>query len=219
MSDTPTKQPLGLGDLVERRTVAPGAPVALVIEDDPDGLRVAGAMLGHLGYAVRAASTPDQAIHLLMDDTPDLLLVDVCLPMMDGISLIRLVRRMRDLSGVPLVAASGVYDPQGEVRQALSQQGVYSFLGKPYTVAGLREAVDFAKSAALKQGKKPAGTMKPGGLWDDESAENHDERADRESRGRRRGAPKALPASPEFKRQADEEWAQRDGRPDSTTNK
>ena len=219
MSVPPKKQARGLGDLVERRAVGPGAPVALVIEDDPDGLQIAGAMLAHLGYAIRAASTPDEAIHLLMDDSPDLLLVDVCLPMMDGISLIKLVRRMRDLSGVPLVAASGVYDAQGEVRQALAQLGVYSFLGKPYTLAGLREAVDFAKSSALKQGVPSPGTMKPGGLWEEESTENRGERAEREARGRRRGAPKALPASPGFKAQAAEEWSRRANKPGTNSNK
>ncbi len=219
MSDTPTKQAPGLGDLVERRTVAPGSPVALVIEDDPDGLRIAGAMLGHLGYAIRAANTPDQAIHLLMDDAPDLLLIDVCLPMMDGISLIKLVRRMRDLTGVPLIAASGVYDANGDVRHALAQLGVYSFLGKPYTVASLREAVDFAKSTALKQAPPTPGTMKPGGLWENEATGDHEERTEREARGRRRGAPKALPASPEFKAQADEEWAQRTKEPGSNNDK
>jgi CheY-like chemotaxis protein len=219
MSDTPTNQTPALGDLVERRAVAPGSPVALIIEDDPDGLRIAGAMLAHLGYAIRAASTPDQAIHLLMDDAPDLLLVDVCLPMMDGISLIKLVRRMRDLSGVPLVAASGIYDANGDVRHALAQLGVYAFLGKPYTVASLREAVDFAKSAALKQAPPRPGTMKPGGLWENEASDDHDERTEREARGRQRSAPKALPASPEFKAQADLEWAQKEKDTDSTSNK
>jgi DNA-binding response OmpR family regulator len=133
-----------------------------------------------------------------MADAPDLLLVDVCLPMMDGISLIKVVRRMRDLSGVPLVAASGVYDAHGEVRQALARLGVYAFLSKPYTVASLHEAVDFAKSAALRQAPPTAGTMKSGGLWEDEDAEDRAERRDRESLARERGMPRALPASPGF---------------------
>lgn len=219
MSDNPTKASPALGDLAERRAVAPGSPVALVIEDDPDCLHIAGAMLAHLGYAIRGASTPDQAIHLLMDDAPDLLLVDVCLPMMDGISLVKLVRRMRDLSGVPLVAASGIYDTQGEVRQALAQLGVYSFLSKPYTVGSLREAVDFAKSTALAQGPLRPGTMMPGELWANEAIDDRDERTEREATGRRRGAPKALPASPEFKTQADEDWARRAKERDSNKGK
>jgi CheY-like chemotaxis protein len=200
MVDEKSSATLPLGDLVERRAVGEGAPVAMVIEDDPDSLRIAGAMLAHLGYAVRAARTPDEAIHLLMDDAPDLLLVDVCLPMMDGISLIKLVRRMRDLSGVPLVAASGVYDADGAIRDALAQLGVYAFLGKPYTVTSLHEAVDFAKSAALRQSPPPVGTMKAGGLWEDEEADDRAERREREASARERGAPKALPASPDFKK-------------------
>jgi CheY-like chemotaxis protein len=199
MVDRKSSAELALGDLVERRAVGEGAPVALVIEDDPDSLRTAGAMLGHLGYAVRAASTPDEAIHLLMEDAPDLLLVDVCLPMMDGISLIKLVRRIRDLNGVPLVAASGVYDAQSEVRQALARLGVYAFLGKPYTVTSLHEAVDFAKSAALRQAPPPVGTMKAGGLWEDEDADDRAERREREALAREHGLPRALPASPGFK--------------------
>jgi len=204
MSDkkTNTKPGPELGDLVERRKVSKGSPVALVIDDNPDCLRIARAMLAHLGYAARAASTPDEAIHLLMDDAPALLVVDICLPMMDGISLIKLVRRMRDLNGVPLVALSGVYPSKGQVQQALAAQGIYAFLSKPYTVASLRQAVDFAKSAALRQGSPPACTMEPGGLWDAEDAADRVEREAREHEARRRGAPRALPASPRVKKKA-----------------
>ena len=193
-----------MGDLLERRQVGKGAPVALVVEDDPAGLRMAGAMLAHLGYGIRAAATPDEAMHLLMEDAPALLLVDLCLPMMDGITLIRLARGLRDLRGVPVVSASGVYDHRGEVQQLLAREGVYSFLQKPYTLTSLREAVDYAKGAALRQGAPPPCTMTPGGLWDSEDAEDLEERSARESSARRRGAPRALPASPQFTQAAGE---------------
>jgi CheY-like chemotaxis protein len=199
-----TQNKSGMGDLLERRQVGKGAPVALVVEDDPAGLRMAGAMLAHLGYGIRAAATPDDAMHLLMADAPALLVVDLCLPMMDGITLIRLARGIRDLRGVPVVSASGVYDHRGEVQQLLAREGVYSFLQKPYTLTSLREAVDFAKGAALRQGVPPPCTMTPGGLWDSEDAEDLEERNARESSARRRGAPRALPASPQFTQAAGE---------------
>lgn len=198
-----------LGDLPQHRSVAKGAPVALVLEDDPDSLQIAGTMLGHLGYGVRAAVTPDDAMHILMDDAPALLVVDLCLPMMDGISFIKLVRRMRDLAGVPMIAATGVYDYSGTLTKALAEQGVYSFLSKPYTVAGLREAIDYARTAALRQGPPPECTMLPGGLWEDEEADLRDERHAREAASRKRGLPKALPASDSFRRSAEKSQSQR----------
>jgi len=198
-----------LGDLPSRRDVAAGAPVALVVEDDPDSLRIAGTMLAHLGYGVRAASTPDEAMHALMEDAPALLVVDLCLPVMDGISLVKLVRRMRDLCGVPMVAVSGIYDHSGRVGKALAEQGVYSFLAKPYTVGSLREAVDFARATALRQGPPPPCTMKAGGLFDKEDAEQLRDRKAREATGRTRGAPKALPASQKFEQSAHRQEEQR----------
>ena len=201
----------GLGDLVERRRVADSAPVALVIDDDPESRKLAAAMLAHLGFAARAAGTPDDAMHILMDETPAIMLVDLCLPMMDGISLIRLVRGMRDLKGVPMVALSGVYPNDGPVRRALGEQGIYAFLSKPFTVAELREASDFSRSAALRQGSPPPCTMKPGGIWDAEEAEERAERLAREAAGRERGAPRALPASPEFSSARRREQSQRRG--------
>ncbi|MEE2828495.1 MAG: response regulator [Myxococcota bacterium] len=186
----------GLGDLPKHSEVAAGGPVALVIEDDPDSMRIAGSMLTHLGYAVRAVGHPNEALHLLMDSSPALMLVDLCLPVMDGVSFIQMVRRMRDLRGLPILAASAVYPFQGKLTRVLAEQGVYAFLPKPYTVASLREAIDFARATALRHGTAPECTMEPGGLFDKEDEELRRARQAREEAARRRGLPKALPPSP-----------------------
>ena len=84
-----------------------GRETVLVVDDEPSILRLAGRMLGELGYRVLAASTPGQAVALARHhaDPIDVLLTDVVMPEMNGHDLID---RMRGLyPDIGLVYMSG----------------------------------------------------------------------------------------------------------------
>jgi len=64
----------------------------LVVDDDVDTLRLVGLMLQRQGYTITAASSGNQALTLSQADKPDLILLDVMMPDMDGYEVTRRLR-------------------------------------------------------------------------------------------------------------------------------
>src|SRR5258707_600139 len=86
----------------------PGETI-LVVDDMPVNLKLAAAVLRSDGYRVHLASNAEQALMMLKTMRPDLLLVDIQLPGMDGLELTRRLRqdpRTRDILVVALTASA-----------------------------------------------------------------------------------------------------------------
>lgn len=138
------------------------APLALIVEDDLHAARIARDMLEMLGYRSRHAGDANQALYALSEGPPSLILLDICLPEMDGIGLMKVARRVRNMDRVPVVAASAVYPTNGPILKLLGEAGVDTFLSKPFMLDELRRAIDEARSLALKHGPPPQATMTDG---------------------------------------------------------
>jgi CheY-like chemotaxis protein len=69
-----------------------GAKTILVVDDQQDERAIQRAMLGHLGYVVREAESGAEGLKAAVDDPPDLVLLDVAMPMMDGFTVCRELR-------------------------------------------------------------------------------------------------------------------------------
>lgn len=125
---------------------APGEqrPVALVVEDDESAVDVALGLLAMLGYQARVARDGHEALMAVSRAVPDLILLDIHLPGMDGISFLKVLRRVTDMDQVPVVAVSAVYPSDGPVARMLADLGVSQYLSKPFNLAGLRAAVGAA---------------------------------------------------------------------------
>lgn len=150
------------------------APLALVVEDDEHAARIGSDMLRLLGYRSRIAKDAHEALYALAEGPPALILLDICLPEMDGVGLMRVMRRVQGMDAVPVVAASAVYPSEGPVARVLAEQGVTTYLSKPFMLEELRRAVDSARSSALKVGPAPDATMTDGrvrAVSDDDVAE------------------------------------------------
>jgi len=115
--------------------------VALVVEDDESAVDVALGLLAMLGYRARVARDGHQALLAVSRSVPDLILLDIHLPKMDGVSFLKVLRRVTDTKEVPVVAVSAVYPPGGPVARTLMDLGVSQYLSKPFNLAGLRAAV------------------------------------------------------------------------------
>src|SRR3954449_6420664 len=92
----------------------PGETI-LVVDDQPINLKLAAAVLRSEGYRVHLASSAEQALMMLATMRPDLMLVDIQLPGMDGLELTRRVRqdtRIRDILVVALTASLSRVDEQ-----------------------------------------------------------------------------------------------------------
>jgi len=75
----------------------------LLVDDDLDTLRLVGLMLERQGYEVRAASNGPQALAMAQDELPDLVLLDVMMPEMDGYEVARRLRAEPTTADIPII--------------------------------------------------------------------------------------------------------------------
>jgi two-component system, OmpR family, response regulator len=110
----------------------PGPRIAILhVEDDPSLQNLVRITLEQLGgYAVRTAVNGYLALDLARQAPPDLLLLDLDLPGMNGIATLRALRQIDGLGGVPAVFLTAAVDPQ--IDAELRSLGVQEVLAKPF---------------------------------------------------------------------------------------
>ncbi|SPE54250.1 putative Uncharacterized 14.6 kDa protein in sodA1 3'region [Verrucomicrobia bacterium] len=101
----------------------------LIVDDDPDLLDLFATLLRDAGYAVDAAPHARAAQSAIGRATPDLILADMRMPVMDGLALVRLLKAQRDTCHIPVVALTGCDTPR--VRESAFEAGYDDFLAKP----------------------------------------------------------------------------------------
>ena len=112
-------------------------PRILVIDDDPGVREYLEAALSGWGYRVSAVAAAEQALHQLDEMPPDLIVLDLLMPGMNGIeALHRFKQRLPD---VPVVMVSG-YGPAREIAECM-RLGASDFLRKPFDEDRLRLAL------------------------------------------------------------------------------
>ena len=107
----------------------------LVVEDDPDSRETTGLLLQHLGARVVTVENGDRGLAAVVLHQPDLVLVDLLMPEMDGVEFARRSRRDPKYRRVRLVALTGLRD-EASVLKTWSI-GFDGHLMKPVTVEGL----------------------------------------------------------------------------------
>src|SRR5260221_1079524 len=85
---------------MEQHALRTGSRLVLVVDDDPKIVRLVRAYLEREGFAVKTASDGRTALQLVGDEMPDLIVLDLMLPELDGLSV---ARRVREESDVPIL--------------------------------------------------------------------------------------------------------------------
>ena len=101
----------------------------LIVDDDPQFLELYSALLQDAGYAVEQADHALSAIAAVVRETPDLILADIRMPIVDGVGLVRELKAHTDSQHIPVVAITG-YDSPGR-RKAALKAGYDAYLTKP----------------------------------------------------------------------------------------
>ena len=78
-------------------------PKILSVDDEPDALEVLGFNLKNAGYEVTTADDGDTALKKARQQLPDLILLDLMLPEIDGLEVCKLLRRDTATSGIPII--------------------------------------------------------------------------------------------------------------------
>jgi two-component system, cell cycle response regulator DivK len=120
--------------------------IILVVDDQVDNRDLLNMFLSSLGYGVIEASNGLEALKLAMGDRPDLIIMDLSMPVMDGFNAVRILREMPSTSTVPVVACTA-HDSATYKVQALSV-GFDEVLIKPIDFTQLQCVVEqFLKAA------------------------------------------------------------------------
>ena len=101
----------------------------LIIEDNPLNLELAQDLLELAGYRVLSAPLAETGIEIAMSEIPDLILMDIRLPGMNGLEAIRLLKQDNLTKRIPIVALTANAMP-GEEERAL-QGGSVGYITKP----------------------------------------------------------------------------------------
>jgi CheY-like chemotaxis protein len=84
----------------------------LIIDDEPIIRQLFQKVLEHEGHSVLTAGNGREALEVMKHHLPDLLLLDMMMPLMDGMSFLRLMRRNANWAQIPVVIMSALADKQ-----------------------------------------------------------------------------------------------------------
>ncbi len=107
-------------------------PVILYIEDNPDNRKLVSRVLGAEGFTVYTANDGPSGLAFVEETTPDLILVDLQLPDIDGYEVTRTLRQMDRLKNTPIVALTA--NVLKEDRERSFAAGCDGFIQKPFSV-------------------------------------------------------------------------------------
>ena len=125
----------------------------LIAEDDRALCRSLGRAIEKLGYSVRSVHDGAAALEAVEEHRPDLVLLDLLLPKVDGLGVVHKLRAVDRSRQIPLIAMSGVYRGKSVARD-LENAGVAVFLEKPFSARDL--ARHLAQILGKPKKKQPA---------------------------------------------------------------
>jgi DNA-binding response OmpR family regulator len=111
----------------------------LIVDDEKMICKVWGAWLRGEGYEVLTTTEGEEGFTLTKKEKPDLLLIDVLMPGVDGLQLTKKIRADHELSHIPIILISGIYRDQAFKMQI--KQLADDFIEKPSTAAGVAARV------------------------------------------------------------------------------
>jgi pilus assembly protein CpaE len=130
----------------------------LLVDDDLDTLRLVGLMLQRQGYDVRAANNGVQALTMAQTELPDLILLDIMMPEMDGYEVARRLRAEPATTDVPIIMFTAKSQVDDKVMGF--EAGADDYLTKPTQP---RELFAHMRAVLSRTGKARTGALTPPG--------------------------------------------------------
>ena len=113
-----------------------GGPLVLIVDDDDKLREFVRVNLEMEGYTVREAASAREGLDALEEQSPDLVLLDVMMPEMDGWEMLRQLHERHGMGAIPVIVFSGqVEEDAGDV----AARGAQAFIGKPFSPQSLIE--------------------------------------------------------------------------------
>jgi len=100
----------------------------LIVDDEPINIQILSSILGD-DYTLSAATNGSKALELARAQMPDLILLDMVMPDIDGLEVCRQLKRDEATQGIPVIFVTGMSDPDSEERGL--DAGAVDYISKP----------------------------------------------------------------------------------------
>lgn len=111
----------------------------LVVEDDVKSRKLVHDLLEHQGYRIAEAATGDEGVHLARELTPALIVMDIQLPVLDGIAALHRIREDATTRAIPVLAVTASAMPRDRIK--IGAAGFDGYQRKPIDVREFVAAV------------------------------------------------------------------------------
>ncbi|MCA1840259.1 MAG: two-component system response regulator [Actinomycetota bacterium] len=128
----------------------------LVVDDEPDVILLCRVNLEFEGYEVREAHDGAEALQLMAQEPPDLVLLDVMMPAMDGWQVLATMNSSPDTTGIPVVMLTAKAQDRDQIRGLSS--GAIDYVTKPFNPVALlrtvKDALEVRSPADLQRKRR-----------------------------------------------------------------
>jgi two-component system alkaline phosphatase synthesis response regulator PhoP len=113
-------------------------PLVLIVDDDERLREYVRVNLEAEGYIVREAGSAEEGLAALDEESPDLILLDVMMPKVDGWEMLQRVQEKHGVGAIPVIMFSGKVDERSAAEA--TSRGAQAFIGKPFDPRALIES-------------------------------------------------------------------------------
>lgn len=111
-------------------------PLILIIDDAPSSLKVVANILGGNGYRLALAESGADALNFIAEKRPDLILLDIVMPDMDGFEVCRKLKESENTASIPVIFLTGHADNHSVTRSY--DLGGVDYITKPFNAAEMQ---------------------------------------------------------------------------------
>ena len=127
----------------------------LMVDDDLDLCLIYETVFEHLGYDFVFAANGNEAVVIATTQKPDLILMDIIMPVMNGYQTTRLIRQNPKTYSIPVIAVTALTSP--EEREECFRSGCDDYIAKPFTIKDLASRIE----KLLKKSSGNLNTLSP----------------------------------------------------------
>ena len=114
----------------------------VVVEDEPSLQKLLEYQLKRIGHEIRVAPDGQQALEMVKSDRPDLVLLDVLLPVMGGFPVLKNLQDDKTTNDIPVIMLSSK-GRQHDIAAGI-EKGGFDYITKPFNIPNLAERVEKA---------------------------------------------------------------------------
>ena len=122
----------------------------LLVDDNLDNIELLEEILQAQGYRTLTALTGYDAVRLAATEQPDLILLDIAMPVMDGMEVLHVLKSDSSTSNIPVVFVTGIMENERMLRE-IENHNVIGYIPKPVVITELLEKVTIYLSNSGKK--------------------------------------------------------------------